>query len=104
LATFVEKQTVSPEDVSEMVSYAPTERLEWLLKSNRWTDAHGSLRELIDRYEDFLKSTDYPEKEIISKLLEGRLTLRFDNRFGDLVRDAIQSIGGQNRFHRMLIV
>jgi predicted nucleotidyltransferase len=49
LAVFVEKATVRPEDVQEMVSYTPTERLEWLLRSNRWTGAHRALSELIDR-------------------------------------------------------
>lgn len=104
LAVFVEKETVTPEDVQEMVSHTPTERLEVLLKSARWAGAHAPLRELIDRYEEFLRSTDYPEDQIVSKLLDGSLRLKFDNRFGDLVRDAMDSIGAKNRFHRMLLV
>jgi hypothetical protein len=54
-----------------------------------------------------LKRTDVPEDEIVQKLLDGPqsgFSLKFDNRFGDLVRDAMESIGAQNRFHRMLIV
>ena len=51
LAVFVEKETVTPEDVQEMVAHTPTERLELLLKSSRWTGAHAALRELIERYE-----------------------------------------------------
>jgi predicted nucleotidyltransferase len=106
LAVFVEKDTVSPEDVKGMVSYTPTERIEWLLKSARWSAAQNSLHELIERYEEFLRSTDYPEEEIISRLLDPQsgFSLKFDNRFGDLIRDAMQGIGGGNRFHRMLIV
>jgi predicted nucleotidyltransferase len=104
LAIFVEKKTVSPEDAKKMVSFTPTERLEQLLKLKRWAPAHKALGELIERYEAFLTGTDYKEDEIISKILKGSLTLKFDNRFGDLVRDAMESIGGKNRFHRMLVV
>jgi hypothetical protein len=35
LAVFVEKQTVRPDDVKQMVSITPTERLELLLTSGR---------------------------------------------------------------------
>jgi len=107
LAVFVERGTVRPEDIKEMVSYTPTERLEWLLKSGRWPAAHSALSELIDRYEDFLRSTDFAEEDIVNKLLEGApsgFSLKFDDRFGDLVRDAMESIGGKNRFYRMLLV
>ena len=106
LAVFVEKETVRPEDVKAMVSYTPTQRLEWLLGSRRWTAAHDSLRELIERYEAFLRSTDYPEDEILNKLLDSQsgFSLAFDNRFGDLVSDAMKSIGETNRFHRLLTV
>ncbi len=104
LAIFVEKKTVSPEDAKKMVSFTPTERLEQWLKLKRWAPVHKALRELIERYEAFLTSTDYKEDEIVSKILKGSLTLKFDNRFGDLVRDAMESIGGKNRFHRMLVV
>ena len=104
LATFVEKKTVSPEDAKDMVSLTPTGRLEQLIKLKRWAPAHKVLRELIERYEAFLTSTDYKEEEIVSKIVKGSLTLKFDNRFGDLVRDAMESIGGKNRFHRMLVV
>ena len=104
LAIFLERKTVSPDDVKEMVVYTPTERLEQLLKLKRWAPAHEALRELIARYESFLSSTDYKEDEIVSKIMNGSLTLRFDNRFGDLVRDAMESVGGKNSFHRMLIV
>lgn len=104
LAIFVDKKTVRPEDVKEMVSFTPTERLERLLKDKRWKPAHKALGELLERYEAFLTSTDYEENEIINKILKGSLILKFDNRFGDLVRDAMESIGGNNLFHRMLIV
>lgn len=107
LAVFVEKLTVRPEDVKQMVSFTPTERLEWLLKGGRWPSANNALRELIARYEDFLKKTDAPEEEIVNKLLNGthdRTYLKFDNSFGDFIWEAMQEIGGKNRFHRMLVV
>jgi hypothetical protein len=97
LAIFVEKKTVSPEDAKKMVSFTPTERLEQLLKLKRWAPAHKALRELIERYEAFLTSTD-KEDEIVSKILKGSLTLKFDNRFGDLVRDAMERIGEKAAF------
>jgi hypothetical protein len=54
-----------------------------------------------------LKRTDAPEDEIVKKLLDGthsKTYLRFDNSFGDLIRDAMEAIGGKNLFLRMLIV
>ena len=96
-----------PDDIKHMVSITPTERLEWLLKSGRWPAAQSALEELIDRSEQFLKQTDAPEDEIIKRLLDGthdETFQRFDNRFGDLIRDAMETIGGKNLFHRMLVV
>lgn len=104
LAVFVEKKTVSPEDVKEMVAQTPTERIERLLKNKRWSAARKPLDGVIARYETFLTSTDCSEDEIVKKILNGSLTLKFDNRLGDLVRDAMESIGRENRFYRMLIV
>ncbi len=85
LAVFSEKKTVRPDDVREMVAYTPTERLEQLLKRKGLASAHDALRELITRYESFLKGTDYKEDELVRKIMDGSLTLTFDNRFGDLV-------------------
>jgi hypothetical protein len=48
-----------------------------------------------------------PEDEIVKKLLDStqsKTYLRFDNTFGDLIRDAMEAIGGQDLFLRMLIV
>jgi len=50
LAVFVEKETVSPEDAKQMVSYTPTERIECLLRNGHWPSAHTALSELIVRY------------------------------------------------------
>jgi len=34
-----------------------------------WVTAHDALRGLIERHEEFLRSTDRPEDEIVEKLL-----------------------------------
>ncbi len=107
LAAYVESTTVSPEGVRHMVSLTPTERLEWLLRNSRWAAAHAALKELLSRYEDFLKKTDAPEEEILQKFLDGTYGteyLKFDTRLGDLVWHALDAIGHGNPFFRMLVV
>lgn len=37
---------------------------------------------------------DGKEDEVVHKILKGSLLLKFDNGFGDLVRDAMENIGG----------
>ena len=107
LAVYVEAGTVSPEDVRQMVSLSPTERVEWLLKNDRWKSAHADLKSLLALYEEFLTKTDAPEQEIVDRFMDGTFGaeyLKFDSRFGDLVRDALDRIGGSNALYRMLIV
>lgn len=107
LAVYVEYASVTPENARHMVSLTPTERIEWLLTNSRWAPARPALNELLLRYEEFLRKTDAPEPEIVQKFLDGTYNseyLRFDTRFGDLVWDALRSIGGSNPFMRMLIV
>lgn len=70
LAVFGAHNTVSPDDVVEMSRLTPTERLEWLLGRSELKKAHGAVGKLLERYEEFLRSTNIPEKELINK---GRL-------------------------------
>jgi len=90
-----------------MVSLSPTERLERLLTNSRWASARSSLEELLARYEEFLKKTDAPEKEIVARFLDGTYGaeyLKFDTRFGDLIYEVLETIGRGNPFYRMLVV
>jgi hypothetical protein len=90
-----------------MVSLTPTERLEWLLGNEKWSQAYSSIRSLIANYESFLKKTDAHEDEIVQQILNGTFGgdyLKIDSQLGDLVRDALDAIGQKNPFHRLLVV
>ncbi len=107
LCIYSECHTVSPTDAARIVYLSPTQRLEWLLTQNTAAAAHKAISQLIDHYEKFLQSTAAPESELISLFLnrqKGREFMVAANRFGDLMFEVLNSIGLQNRFHRLLVV
>jgi predicted nucleotidyltransferase len=108
LAFYRMANTVGPKDVVAMIQLTPTGRLEWLLQQRDLSDAHGIITELLDRYNQFLKTTNVAEKELIDKFQDKNTSRTFMEAaygFGDLVFEALASIAGQNnRFHRLLIV
>ena len=107
LAVYGSKQTVSPADAVVMIRMTPTERLQWLLDQSHLTNAHGIIRKLLDHYEHFLVATNVDEKEFIGRFLDKNKSGQYTkdaSAFGDLVFDALMSIGNRNRFQRLLIV
>jgi predicted nucleotidyltransferase len=107
LAIFGFNKTVNPEDAINMSQLSPTARLEWLLDRNELSGAHGTIRDLLAHYENFLDATNYPEQELIERFLdanESKRLVQSANDFGDLMFTAIEQIGQRNAFHRVLLV
>lgn len=107
LAVYSDQRTVSPSDALAMIDLTPTGRLEWLLDRSTLAYAHNTIRKLLDQYERFLETTSCSEAELVSKFRDKKtsqtyLSAAYD--FGDLVFEALTSIGSGSRFHRLLVV
>jgi len=107
LATFSRRQTVSPADVLELVRHTPTERLEWLAKQDDLIDARPTLEALLGQYEKFLETTNAPEDELLKQFEDKQKSSELMDasyKFGDLMFESLSCLGGNNRFHRLMIV
>jgi predicted nucleotidyltransferase len=107
LVLFLRKRTVSPVDIVEMIALTPTERLEWLGLQAEATGARPQIDELLSLYEEFLRRTDASEDELIQRFMDPEMSKVYSEsqyRFGDLVFEALQAVGKNNRFHRLLVV
>jgi len=107
LATFGRHQTVSPADVVEMIHQTPTGRLEWLITQQDLQDARPMLEALLSQYEKFLETTNAPEAELLRQFEDKTTSRGFMDasyKFGDLMFEALNRLGGNNRFHRLLVV
>jgi len=107
LAVYRRKGTVHPSDAMVMINLTPTERLEWLLNRPELARAHGAITKLLEQYERFLETTNVSENELVARFKDKRASQSYMSasyRFGDLVFDALNSIGSGNRFHRLLVV
>jgi hypothetical protein len=107
LAVYGYQKSVSPADAMEMIGLTPTQRLEWLMKQPYLADSHKTLSNLLDQYEKFLETTNIEEKELIHRFrdkITSQAYMSAAYTFGDLVFEALTSIGKGNRFHRLLIV
>ena len=107
LALYRRQKTVSPQDAMGMITLTPTERLEWLLNQRDLDHAHNAVRDLLAKYENFLKVTNAEEKELVRRFMDKSTSqgyLKDAYEFGDLVFHVLNSIGEGNRFHRILVV
>jgi hypothetical protein len=107
LAIFSREETVTPKDVVDMVLLTPTERLEWLLQQQELNHAHATVQQLLDQYEAFLKASNVGEVELLKQFQDKDVSHRYLDaayQFGDRMFDALNQIGGGNRFHRLLVV
>ncbi|NWG25114.1 MAG: nucleotidyltransferase domain-containing protein [Pseudorhodoplanes sp.] len=107
LATFARHQTVSPADVLEMIHQTPTGRLEWLIKQQDLQGARPTIEALLGQYEKFLETTNAPEADLLLKFEDKDASREFmeaSYKFGDLMFEALNCLGGSNRFHRLLVV
>lgn len=107
LATFMEKQTVTPDDARAMVKLTPTGRLQSLLENKRFEGAHPKLNRLLESYEDFLQQTDATESALNERFRnkeESKKLLSAAGDFGSLMHESLQMIGSSDPFYRLLVV
>jgi hypothetical protein len=92
---------------AKMIGLTPTQRLEWILQQRELADANDIVRGLLDRYENFLKTTNDDEDALVKLFLnraDSRQLMENAYKFGDSVFEALAKIGNNNRFHRVLVV
>jgi hypothetical protein len=91
----------------EMTKLTPIERLEALSRQRSVASARTVIRKLIDQYDVFLEKTNEPEAMMVLKFAdrEKRKELAGDAaQFGDLMFEAISTVGNGSQLHRMLLV
>lgn len=105
LGVFKLEKTVSPAHAKKMTPLTPTTRLSWLLEQQEFKAIHSVTNRLLEKYAEFLEKTDRPKDELIaafnensSEWMEGSYT------FGDLMFEALSTLGEQNRFYRLIVV
>lgn len=107
LALYDRQGTVAPSDALGMIFLTPTERLEWILGQPDLKRAHENVSELLAQYERFLQKTNHPEDALISDFMNkatSQLYMSDASKFGDILFKVLTSIGGENRFYRLLLV
>jgi predicted nucleotidyltransferase len=107
LAVFSRNKTVSPNDAVNMITMMPTERLEWLASQSHLAEAHSSITNLLNCYEEFLRRTDESEEKLIERFMDKTQSGEFfksADKLGDLVCEVQSKIGQKNLFHRFLVV
>lgn len=106
LDIYREKKFFDPDDARHMVSMTPTQRLEWLLEHSKSAEAKEQLSELLNLYDDFLKSTS-DEKVLGNRLMDPDLKSDYAKstyNFGDTMFKAMTHIGNGSKLHRLLVV
>lgn len=106
LATFKINKTVRPDDVKRMVSLSPTGRLEWMLREGKLSDASNEISDILERYERFLvaKSDDNKFRQMFETSEDTKQNMADAQAFSESVFIAINKIGENNIFHRLLLV
>jgi len=107
LAVYARRNTVSPTDAEFMISMTPTERLEWLLAQTWLSDAHATVKALLDQYELFLARTNAAESELVRRFSDKDTSRQYMTeayRFGDLVFQVLKSHRKRQSIHRLLVV
>ncbi len=107
LAVYGQKKSVAPSDAMAMIRLTPTQRLEWLLEQSYLASARDTIAKLLNQYEHFLEMTNATEQDLVDRFLDKKTSREYMDaayKFGDLVFEALTSIGNGNRFHRLLVV
>ena len=106
LSVFSKNKTVTPEDAFAMFRLAPTHRIKQL-QGEAVKPTRDTLRKLLDQYEIFLGVTNTPEDELAKQFMDKSCyekLLNQGNDFGKLILQALHEIGGDNDFHRIIVV
>lgn len=107
LAVYRQRETVAPGDELAVIRRTPTERLEWLMEQSELSEVRANVKKLLDQYERFLGATNQDEEELVNQFMDKELSRRYlgqAHEFGDTLFDVLTSVGGGDRFHRLLVV
>ncbi|MGV1988514.1 nucleotidyltransferase domain-containing protein [Agrobacterium sp. 22-221-1] len=105
LAVYKLDGTVSPERAKEMTKMTPTDRLQWLLQEQSFSDVHDKISDLLEKYGDFLKRMDQP-KEKLKELFESNSKdwVQKSYEFGDTLFEILSALGKDTKFFRLIAV
>jgi competence CoiA-like predicted nuclease len=98
---------VSPQDAIQMSKFTPTGRIEWILEQKSFANAHQTLRNLLQQYEQFLETTDAPERELIERFKIKETAARYREsafKLGDFMFEALQLVGDNSRLYRLFVI
>ncbi|TJV43506.1 MAG: hypothetical protein E5Y02_11000 [Mesorhizobium sp.] len=104
LSVYGLKNTVTSDDAIEMCSMTPLERLFSLRDNPALSGSRKVIENLIDMYERFLQTTSQETASLERQIQDNEGYTREDYRFGKEMFNAINSIGSENEFHRLIVV
>lgn len=107
LAVYNARRSVTPDDAFGMTKLTPTERLEWLLNQSELAHVAEEITTLLDQYDRFLASTNFPESELIARFMDKDAShsyMKAASEFGDTMFEVLTKMGDGSRFFRLLVV
>lgn len=104
LAMYSTNGTVTQSDAVQMCSMTPMERLLSLRGSSDLSHTRGVIENLIEMYDRFLHTASQETAKLEQQIQDNEGYTRDDYKFGQEMFNAINSIGGGNEFHRLIIV
>ena len=105
LAVYRIDGTVSPGRAKEMTQLTPTERLQWLLNQEKFSDIHFQISDILDKYGSFLQRMDQP-KDQLKEMFESNSKdwIQKSYEFGNTLFDILSAIGKDTKFFRLIVV
>ncbi len=107
LFTFGNNKTVHPADVVRMIGLSPTQRVEDICEASPSADVKQCMKKILDKYNDFLGVTDVPEADLVKQFSDKKVAGKHfaeARDFGTSIFEALNHIGSNNEFYRLLVV
>ncbi len=107
LFIFRNNGTVHPADALRMVGLSPTQRLENIYEMTSSDEIKNCLDTLLEKYDNFLKVTDVSEPDLVRLFSDKKISDKHfaeARDFGTSIFDALNRIGANSEFHRLLVV
>ncbi|TPL65179.1 hypothetical protein [Mesorhizobium sp. B2-3-15] len=104
LSIYSTNGTVTQSNAIEMCAMTPMERLFSLRGNSDISHARGTIDNLIEMYDRFLHTASQETARLEQQIQDNKGYMRDDYKFGQEMFNAINSIGGGNEFHRLIIV
>lgn len=99
--------SVSVTDAQTMISFTPTQRVEFVAKELHGDEPVSDIEELIAKYERFLDVTSVSEDDLVEAFLDEDSAQKLRDEqsdFGDVAYRILYSIGHNNQFYRRLVI